>query len=240
MEEPKDIKSLFKNGKPGGYSQLSLGGVLDFLGLKKTLFLKYSELKEIDLKDDIVDYITRGLMRLTTIQGSVDSGGEAKRMDFISFIISNVAVEYATECDDITLLREEIINGSEVRGPVDIVVVNGRQILIIVEAKKDDWEQGRAQNLMQLYNAHSSNIERGAPRTHIVYGIVTTGYSWEFMWCFRDSEDKLCWGRKQKIDPIETDPEKTHEQWKARARPLLATINYIISDALERIKRQIT
>ena len=72
-------------------------------------------------------------------------------------------------------------------------------------------------------------------KTHVVYGIVTTGYHWEFIWCSCNSEGKLCWGYNHKIDPIEMSLKKSYEHWKNRVKPLLEILNYIIKNALEKL-----
>ncbi|CAO3654340.1 unnamed protein product [Cunninghamella echinulata] len=140
---------------------------------------------------------------------------------------------------------EEQIDGEDVKEPIEFVIVNGKSILIVTEAKKQDWDQGRAQLLMQLYNAYAQNIKNGAPKEHIVYGIVTTGYTWEFIWCkgndinnSNDIKSNIIWNYEQKFDPIETSLEMKQEQWKNRVAPLVKKINYMISNSLIQLNIQ--
>lgn len=64
---------------------------------------------------------------------------------------------------------------------------------------------------MQLYNSYIKNIKQGAPKDHVVYGIITTGYSWEFIWCKEndiynniDIKSNVIWKYEAIFNPIET------------------------------------
>ncbi|CAO3642625.1 unnamed protein product [Cunninghamella blakesleeana] len=96
---------------------------------------------------------------------------------------------------------------------------------------------------MQLYNAYIKNIKNGAPKSHSIYGTVTTGYTWEFIWCkgndnikdIKDVKSNMIWNYKQQIHPIELDLEKDQEQWEKKISPLVKKLNYMIDDSLKQI-----
>ncbi|CAO3642046.1 unnamed protein product [Cunninghamella echinulata] len=176
-------------------------------------------MKEIDNR--VIELISELLIIYTKAYGNVDQGNEYKRQE------------------------EELIDGEDVKGPIEFVIVQGKFILIVIEAKKQDWDQGRAQILMQLYNAYIKNNKLGASKNHVVYGIVTTGYTWELIWCGgNDKNDKydnndirsnIIWKHEKKFDPIETNLKVNKEQWKDRVSSLVKKINYMINQSLNQL-----
>ena len=79
-----------------------------------------------------------------------------------------------------TIVYDELLSGtpdyfiaakSELGKPIV-----GRPLIILVEAKKNDFEQGWGQCLAELVAAQKINDNPSLP----VYGIVTDGKSWEF------------------------------------------------------------
>lgn len=267
IDETPTSSEIFKNDKKRGYSGVEYRNVLDFLGLDhKVMFAKKSEIerdpsltelmKKVNQKtiDGIIDH----LIRITKTNGPISSGNEVNRNGFIYLILYGVMSEYYEY--KIDLEKEYWVVGSEVKGPVDFIIVNKKCVIICVEAKKDDWVQGRAQNLMQVYNAYLNNIKTGLDTDHTVYGIITTGYSWEFIWCKgpalselegnykieelrqelawgsqeteRMLRQKLVWKYKRRFDPIETDVDESEEVWKESLMPLIETLSIIISSFL--------
>jgi hypothetical protein len=55
-------------------------------------------------------------------------------------------------------------------------IIFGKPLLAVVEAKKDDFEGGWAQCLLEMYTMQKINGKPDLP----VYGIVTNGDNWEF------------------------------------------------------------
>ena len=54
---------------------------------------------------------------------------------------------------ELQLKAEEWINGSRGYGPVDYSVNLGEAVVLVEEAKKEDFEKGAAQNIVQMYSA---------------------------------------------------------------------------------------
>lgn len=78
------------------------------------------------------------------------------------------------------LAYDETLSGTpdyfvSTRSELGILIV-GTPLIILVEAKKNDFEQGWGQCLAELVAAQKINADADAP----VYGIVSDGRSWEF------------------------------------------------------------
>ncbi|CAO3638073.1 unnamed protein product [Cunninghamella echinulata] len=142
---------IFKSESRKKYLNLSYEGVLEYIGIKHILFTDKDNIptKEIDKKN---------------------------LSKFVSDVIYNIVAEYYDK--NVKIKIEEQIYG-DVKVPVELVVVHGKIILIVIQAKRKDWDQGRAQLLMQIYNAYVKNIKLDASKNHVLYGIVTTGYTWK-------------------------------------------------------------
>jgi hypothetical protein len=100
------------------------------------------------------------------------SGKEAKRMFYIVPIVAAVCHEFDGEVE---ILVEDDIDGNRIHanGHFEMVLKKGSKRICIVEAKKDDIDQGRAQCLLGCEAV--SDIER----TSIVCGIITSYEIWE-------------------------------------------------------------
>ncbi|KAI9300831.1 hypothetical protein BJ944DRAFT_291400 [Cunninghamella echinulata] len=235
---------IFKSENKKGYAGLSYEKVLDFLEISSmTLFTNLESIPTKVIDEDVIEDISKALIKLTKAYGVADEGNESKRHEFVSTVVYNIIAEYYDK--NVIIKKEEQIDGEDVKGPVEFVIVHGKLILVIIEAKKQDWDQGRAQLLMQLYNAYIKNIKLGAPKDHVVYGIVTTGYSWEFIWCKGNDinnnnniKSSITWKYEQKIDPIEINLLKDQEQWKDRVAPLVYKVNYMIDHCLNILTEQ--
>lgn len=236
---------IFKSETKKGYSNLSFEKVLEYLGIEsRELFASEENIPTKDIDDEVVEDISKSLIKLTKVLGVVDTGNESERQEFIGTVLYNVATEYFDK--RVMIKKERPIDGEDVKGPVDYIVANKKYILIVIEAKQDNFMQGRAQLLMQLYNAYIENIKNGAPKSHTVYGIVTTGDLWEFIWCegnnnINTNEDiklNLGWKYEYKINPIEMDLKKTQKQWKDRVTPLVKKLNYMIDNSLKQFNEE--
>ena len=225
-------KNIFRR-KGSGYSSLDPRKVLDYLKIDLSLFGSNSLFNNIgldlNLNDDLQDDIAKQLIRVTKAIGHVDWGSEARRQEFVSPIILSLISEYSDS--GIKMDIQGTVKGEEVSGKVEYVTVKGVIILFIIEAKASDFDQGRAQNLFQVYNAYKSNLTKGMPKDHTVYGCVTTGYDWEFISCkgVNDS-DNIVWCHKSRINPIETDVNAPKDVWKNKLRPLLIILCKILDE----------
>ena len=80
------------------------------------------------------------------------------------------------------IFKEATLRAEIASGMVDYLVASRRLVataplLCVVEAKKDNFERGLAQCLVEMQACHEANQSAG--RTHSVYGIVTNGQGWQ-------------------------------------------------------------
>lgn len=123
--------------------------------------------------DDCLTLLSQYLARASQCFGDVLEGKEAKRLHFIGPILVCVC----SLIDDVEILVEEDLRGNIVRADAhfEFMIRKGRKLVCIVEAKKDDMEQGMAQDLVGCEVVAEIN------RLDMVYGIVTTYYQWRFL-----------------------------------------------------------
>jgi hypothetical protein len=142
-------------------------------------FLKPFNLQPFVIPQTEVDALYSCLQRITGVFGGVFTGKEAKRLFFIAPVLTYVSYLFK---GDVRLLVEETVDGRQVQtnGYFEFVICRGDKRVGIVEAKKDDMEQGMAQNLLGCEAL--SDVEQ----LPIVYGIVTNYTQWIF---FRSETD---------------------------------------------------
>ena len=155
----------------------------------KTLFgLKadnYNELPTFaggvkDTPEDIRKQVIGEFLRLHKTSQHITSANEATRCEYISRIIYGVASIYGGE---IKVYPQYEISGSHGKGPVDWAIKIGNIIITITEAKKEDINQGIAQNAIQLQTSIQRNPKKRSYETaglheDVMYGIVSTAVDW--------------------------------------------------------------
>ena len=119
-------------------------------------------------------------MRLHKTSQHITSANEATRCEFISRIIYGVASIFDGE---VKVYPQYEISGSHGKGPVDWVIKVGNTIITVTEAKKEDINQGIAQNAVQLQTSIQRNPKKRSYDTaglhkDVMYGIVSTAVDW--------------------------------------------------------------
>ncbi|CAJ0640373.1 5658_t:CDS:2 [Entrophospora sp. SA101] len=107
--------------------------------------------------------------------------------EFISaFMI--VAVEHVQLKESkLCLKSEEWLDGSHGFGPVDYSVHLEEFVLLVCEAKKEDFEKGATQNIVQMHSAKINKKQKidetdMEPEPQVqIYGIVTNALKWYFL-----------------------------------------------------------
>ncbi|KAL4159297.1 hypothetical protein PRNP1_005060 [Phytophthora ramorum] len=114
------------------------------------------------------------------MNGYVDAPKEAKRYHFIAPVLIMICSLF----DDVKLEVEESVDGNTVHanGYFEFVLTRGKTKICIVEAKKNDFDQGKAQALV--------GCEAVADRegVYVVYGIVTDFIKWHL---YRSGENSI-------------------------------------------------
>ena len=133
------------------------------------------------LPDAEFEFLSQLLAMTSTILGSLDDGNEAHRLHLIFPILLVVCSLFDGQ---VQIKVEEELTGKNVKanGRFEFMLQRGDKRVCIVEAKKDDMDQGRAQCLIGCEVASDLDDLR------IVYGIVTTFESWTFL---KSGDDKI-------------------------------------------------
>ena len=133
------------------------------------------------LPDAKFEFLSQLLAMTSTILGSLDDGNEAHRLYLVFPILLVVCSLFDGQ---VQIKVEEELTGKNVKanGRFEFMLQRGDRRVCIVEAKKDDIDQGRAQCLIGCEVASDLDDLR------IVYGIVTTFESWTFL---KSCDDKI-------------------------------------------------
>jgi hypothetical protein len=108
----------------------------------------------------------------------VESYEESKKL-----LIDALCDEALNHLSQLKIWKGAQLEGEMATGYVDYLVAAHRRyltppLLCIIEAKKDDFEQGLAQCLVEMEACHWQNQQQG--RSIQVFGIVTNGEGWRF------------------------------------------------------------
>ena len=116
------------------------------------------------------------LITLTRRLSSVTTGKESQRLHFIAPILVYVSDLFGPE-DSIQIVIEEDLKGVNVKanGHFEFMLKRNNKRICIVEAKKDDMEQGMVQDLVGM------EVASDLDGLDTVYGIVTNYVEWIFL-----------------------------------------------------------
>jgi hypothetical protein len=137
--------------------------------------------RRIPMDEAQLDFLEQYLSMTTKCFGDITTGKESKRLHFIAPVLICVCILFE---GDVDIVVEEDLVGNFVKahGHFEFMLRRGQKAVCIVEAKKDDIEQGMAQDLVGCEVA----AELGG--LDIVYGIVTNYIQWNF---FRSLNHKI-------------------------------------------------
>lgn len=102
-----------------------------------------------------------------------------------SLLIDAILLEAIDGFDSLKIWKEAALHTPDLNGTVDYLLapqgkVYHSPLLCVVEAKKDDFEQGLAQCLVEMVACQTLNREAQADDTRVVYGIITNAVTWRF------------------------------------------------------------
>ncbi|KAL7427171.1 hypothetical protein ACHAXH_001004 [Discostella pseudostelligera] len=129
--------------------------------------------------DAQLDFLAKYLSFTTKCFDSITDGKEAQRLHFIAPIL--VCVCFLL--DGVTIVVEEDLVGNYVKahGRFEFMLKRKNTAICIVEAKKDDIDQGMAQDLV------GCEVAAEVGKLDVVYGIVTNYVQWNFC-CSRNDK----------------------------------------------------
>ena len=136
-----------------------------------------------EVPQETMELLHNYIVTLTRRLSSVTTGKESQRLHFIAPILVYVSDLFGPE-DSIQIVIEEDLNGVNVKanGHFEFMLKRKNKRICIVEAKKDDMEQGMVQDLVGMEVASDLND------LDTVYGIVTNYVEWMFL---KSQNDKI-------------------------------------------------
>ena len=134
--------------------------------------------------DAQIDFLAKYLLCTTKCFGAISTGKEAKRLHFIAPVF--VCVCILLEGDDVGIAVEEDFPGKFIKAHCrfEFMIRRKKKAVCIVEAKKDDMEQGMAQDLV------GCEVAAEVGGLDVVYGIVTNYVQWNFF-CSRNEKVEM-------------------------------------------------
>lgn len=127
-----------------------------------------------EVPEDVVDLLYSQLIKIGVVFGPMPSGKEAKRLQFISPILLEVCYLFEGK---VKISVEEDLKGHNIKanGHFEYILeLEGRKVCI-VEAKKDNMEQGMVQALL------GDEVIADLENVSEVYAIVTNYMQWLFI-----------------------------------------------------------
>jgi hypothetical protein len=136
-----------------------------------------------EVPQETMDLLHNYIVTLTRRLSSVTTGKESQRLHFIAPILVYVSDLFGPE-DSIQIVIEEDLNGVNVKanGHFEFMLKRNNKRICIVEAKKDNMEQGMVQDIVGMEVASDLN------GLDTVYGIVTNYVEWMFL---KSQNDKI-------------------------------------------------
>lgn len=164
---------------------------------------KFPSAKKEDLKRTLDEVKMELQKQAKILRATLGSGNEATRCIFIYAIITPLMLMV----NNLHVNIEFPLIGSLSQGPVDYVIsantVSELPIVCVVEAKKDDFDQGRAQCYMELFTAGEMNQKSlNIP----LYGVITNSLFWYFVKYDPKKYDSNLLNRQAKDLFLETSP----------------------------------
>jgi hypothetical protein len=134
-----------------------------------------------DMDDAMLDFLNKYILFVTKSFDCITTGKESKRLHFIAPVLICVCRLFD---GDVEFVVEEELRGNFVNanGHFDFMLKRGKKAICIVQAKRDNFEQGMAQVLV------GCEVAAEIRGLDIVYGIVTNYIQWNF---FRSLNGKV-------------------------------------------------
>ena len=148
----------------------------------ENIIYQYSQpVKEVP--QETIELLHNYIVALTRRLSSVTTGKESQRLHFIAPILVYVSDLFGPE-DSIQILVKEDLNGVNVKanGHFEFILKRKNKRICIVEAKKDDMEQGMVRDLVGM------EVASDLDGLDTVYGIVPNYVEWIFL---KSQNDKL-------------------------------------------------
>ncbi len=137
-----------------------------------------------DIDDAQLSFLAQYLSITTKCFGGITDGKAAKRLHFIAPVLICVCILLDGDVDIVVEEEDLVGNFVKAHGHFEFMLRRGKKAVCIVEAKKDDVEQGMAQDLV------GCEVAAEVGGLDIVYGIVTNYIQWNFLRSLNDKVEK--------------------------------------------------
>jgi hypothetical protein len=136
-----------------------------------------------EVPQETLELLHNYLVILTRRLSSFTTGKDSQRLHFIAPILVYVSDLFGPE-DSVQIVIEEDLKGVNVKanGHFEFMLKRNNKRICIVQAKKDDMEQGMAQDLVGM------EVASDLDGLDTVYGIVTNYVEWIFL---KSQNDKI-------------------------------------------------
>jgi hypothetical protein len=170
MTTPKDQKKTKPGKKP--FSKFNLDDAYHALNIRR--------LNPWDLQPKAIEPSETFQTYLKRIQHNFDL---TRSEDSKKLVIDLVFIEAIEPFPNLKVWKGVRLESDIAKGAADYLITEnvvyiGSPMLCVVEAKKDDFEQGLAQCLIEMHACQWNNQQAG--RSIDILGIVTNGNSWQF------------------------------------------------------------
>ncbi|MDJ0704730.1 MAG: hypothetical protein QNJ46_15715 [Leptolyngbyaceae cyanobacterium MO_188.B28] len=172
MGEPREKSNKSSQGKSKNFASFDLTQAFKQLGVKHMLNWEL-EVQSIKPSEFFQQRLTR-LRRFFDLR----SYEESKKL-----LIDAICEEALEDTHRLKIWKGAALKSDELNGNVDYLIAENKEyleapLLCIVEAKKDDFEQGLAQCLVEMQACWWNNQQLD----HVIdiFGIVTNGETWRF------------------------------------------------------------
>jgi hypothetical protein len=163
------------SNKPQSFSKKPVDVVGNLLNIKP---FNYKELDVFEFKkyripakdlDDLEENLRRSRRRFP--DGVWDETNTRRIVDDIMYMAADVLSKKTGK--KIVVQSERDIVGEECHGDADMAVMFGSAILLVMEAKATDLNEGVAQNILQIQAAHQHNVRNGINTRNTMFGLAT-------------------------------------------------------------------
>ncbi|KAG2765830.1 hypothetical protein PC129_g22197 [Phytophthora cactorum] len=181
-EELNEVLDRNKKAKVNAAGESSTGySYVSFSDVDRVMRARRYEQSSKVIEIEKIDVLHAYLLLLTKAFGEIVTGKEAKRLHFIVPILACVCGLFDGE---VRILAEETVIGKRVHGDgsFEFVIERGSKRVCIVEAKRDDFQQGLAQAYV------GCEVLADVEGLTKLYSIVTNFKEWYFS---RSLDDKV-------------------------------------------------
>eukprot|EP01113_Clastostelium_recurvatum_P018113 TRINITY_DN21371_c0_g1_i1.p1 TRINITY_DN21371_c0_g1~~TRINITY_DN21371_c0_g1_i1.p1 ORF type:complete len:361 (+),score=77.47 TRINITY_DN21371_c0_g1_i1:160-1083(+) len=169
----QQLLSALSERRKDSMSKWTLPRVLNYFKME----VKVVKVPLFVVPDVVIAEVTRETQKLDTVYGPRRTGGESKRQMFINTTLVGILEQFQGR---LQIYSEEALESTASRGKVEFCIkALGALILVLVEAKKDDFDQGYAQLILEMHAAYEMNKARGFVMP-VVRGIVSNASGWAF------------------------------------------------------------